>query len=186
MQKESPVKDKIIATAARLFYMQGYNLTGINQVISEAGIARASLYNHFPAKTDLLLAYLDDFQEKWFHNLDKFLKPCTDPKEKILNLFNYRAHSQTKKGYLGCPFIKINDEAGNTDERILKLTQQNKDRLKAYIHELVIISGHRQLLTDEELTHTIYLLMEGGITSAAIYKNIDELQVARQSVSKLL
>ena len=56
--RESSVKDRILDTASRLFYDQGYHVTGINQIIDEADIARASLYNHFPSKTDLLLAYL--------------------------------------------------------------------------------------------------------------------------------
>jgi AcrR family transcriptional regulator len=54
--RESTVKDRILDTASRLFYDQGYHITGINQIIDEADIARASLYNHFPSKTDLLLA----------------------------------------------------------------------------------------------------------------------------------
>jgi len=44
------VRDKIVSVAGRLFYEQGYNNTGINQVIDEAGIAKASLYNHFNSK----------------------------------------------------------------------------------------------------------------------------------------
>ena len=51
-------RKKIVDTAARLFYEQGYNSTGINQIIAEAGIAKASLYAHFSSKEDLLKEYL--------------------------------------------------------------------------------------------------------------------------------
>ena len=50
--RESAVKDRILDTASRLFYERGDHTTGINQIIEEAEIARASLYNHFPSKTD--------------------------------------------------------------------------------------------------------------------------------------
>ena len=48
-------RERILDTAARLFYAQGYNSTGINQVIKEANVAKASLYQHFPSKEDLLI-----------------------------------------------------------------------------------------------------------------------------------
>ena len=56
--KHSEVKNRIIETASFLFYKNGYNLTGINEIISETGIAKATLYNHFKSKEDICLAYL--------------------------------------------------------------------------------------------------------------------------------
>ena len=56
--KHALVKDHIIQTASHLFYQNGYNLTGINEIIKEAGIAKATLYNHFKSKEDICIAYL--------------------------------------------------------------------------------------------------------------------------------
>ena len=56
--KHSEVKNHIVETASNLFYANGYNLTGINQIISEAGIAKATLYNHFKSKEDICVSYL--------------------------------------------------------------------------------------------------------------------------------
>src|SRR6185312_4088942 len=105
--KRSKVKDRILDVAGRLFYEQGFNMTGINQVIDEADIARGSLYNHFESKNDLLLEYLEQFQEQWFTSADEFLKEFTDPKKKIIALFEFRIQNQQKHGYGGCPFIKV-------------------------------------------------------------------------------
>ena len=88
--KESAVKERILGTASRLFYDQGYHVTGINQIIEEADIARASLYNHYPSKTDLLLAYLDSTHASWFAELDTFLKPIEGAREKLLAIFDFR------------------------------------------------------------------------------------------------
>ena len=63
--KHSEVKNRIIETASLLFYKNGYNSTGINEIISEAGIAKATLYNHFKSKEELCLAYLR-FKDKTF------------------------------------------------------------------------------------------------------------------------
>src|ERR1700743_2291882 len=104
--RETGVKERILDTASRLFYDQGYHVTGINQIIDEAEIARASLYNHFPSKTDLLLAYLDRTHAEWFEELDHFMASIQDPKEKLLALFDFRIMRQKKLKYKGCHFNK--------------------------------------------------------------------------------
>ncbi|WP_375417605.1 helix-turn-helix domain-containing protein [uncultured Hymenobacter sp.] len=54
----------MLDTAARLFYQQGYPLTGINQLIAAAGVAKASLYQHFRTKDDILHAYLQPVSQQ--------------------------------------------------------------------------------------------------------------------------
>ena len=82
--RESSVKEKLIDVAGRLFHKQGYNLTGINQVIEEADIARGSMYNHFQSKTDLLIAYLDHFRKTGIVRWKSFCAPFPIPKNVCL------------------------------------------------------------------------------------------------------
>jgi AcrR family transcriptional regulator len=187
-QRGEIVKEKIINAAGRLFYEQGYNLTGINQVIEEADIAKRSLYNHFDSKTDLLFSYLDKLQEDWYKGANIYLVPFKDPKKKMLALFDYRIKNQLKLKYGGCAFVKINAEAGCTDEGILKRAQKNKDKLKSFI--AIIMAEFKNkvspVLSNDELIQMIYLMMEGGITSTSIYKDVNELRAAKKILSKIL
>jgi len=57
-QSGSPA-ERILDVASDLFYRQGYRATGINEVIKESGVAKATFYNHFPTKDDLCYAYLE-------------------------------------------------------------------------------------------------------------------------------
>jgi AcrR family transcriptional regulator len=180
------VKDKIIRTAGKLFHEQGYNLTGIDEVIGKADIARGSLYYHFDSKTDLLLAWMDVYQQDWYAGLETLLKSIPDPKKKLLAIFDYRIARQERNGFDGCFFIKVNDEAGKTDPRILKKIQQSKEGLKTYIRTLVAKTSPQKLLTDEDLADLIYFMLEGGITSTSIYKNSGELKKAKKVVAKLI
>ena len=187
-QRGEVVKEKIIDTATRLFYNQGYNLTGINQVIEEADIAKRSLYNHFDSKTDLLLSYLDKLQDDWYRDVAVYLAPFKDPKKKLLALFDYRIQNQLNLNYGGCAFVKINAEAGCTDERILKRARENKDKLKNLINSILAEFEREasQILSTEELTQMVYLMMEGGVTSTSIYKDVNELRNAKKLLSKIL
>ena len=184
--KPSKIKSKILDVAGRLFYEQGYNLTGINQVIDEADIAKGSLYNHFDSKSALLLEYLEQFQTAWFENADRFLEDFPDPAKKIAALFDYRIQYQQKHGYGGCPFIKVNHELSRGDILINQKIQEIKIKVKDYIRALVSIAGHKQILSDDALTDLIYLTMEGSVTSAAIYKDVKDLRSAKKIISSLL
>lgn len=185
-QRGQVVIDKILDTSERLFYTQGYSNTGINQVIEEADIAKASLYNHFDTKTDLLVAYIQRTHERWFNRLESAVMQETDPKKKLLVLFDHHLHRQEIRQFGGCPFIKANDEAGTSDPRVLEQIQQAKQHSKDFIKTLVAHSGHKQLLTDGELAEVIFLTLEGAITSASVFKRAADIQSARKIIQKLI
>lgn len=185
-QRGQVVIDKILDTAERLFYTQGYNTTGINQVIEEADIAKGSLYKHFESKTDLMAAYLERFHQRWYERLVQKVSEVPDPKQKLLAVLDYHRERQEIREYGGCPFIKANDEAGMTNTRILSEIQNAKDRLKKFISKLVAKSGHKKILSDKELTETIFLMTEGGVVAASVFKQNTALQTAKKILQKLI
>ena len=183
--RETGVKDRILETASRLFYDQGYNQTGINQIIDEADIARASLYHHFPSKTDLLLAYLDRTQELWFGELEIYMQSIAGAREKLLALFDFRARRQLKLKYKGCHFNKIVAEACE-DQQVFDRVRAHKDRFRKYIYDLVLQTGHRRMLDDDTLTDTIFLLLEGGIAMGAMYRSPEWTEKTKKIVLSFL
>ena len=86
--KHGAVKDQIVETASRLFYEQGYNATGINQIIEEAGVAKASLYQHFPSKEDLLAEYLSMEAARTMDSLNKEVARHGTVRDKIMAIFD--------------------------------------------------------------------------------------------------
>jgi AcrR family transcriptional regulator len=185
-QRGQIVTDKILDTAERLFFKQGYNVTGINQVIAEADIAKNSLYKHFESKVDLLVAYLKRFHETWFERLEAVANNEPDPRLKLLAIFDHHIQRQIQGEFGGCRFVKANDEAGMSDPRVLAEIQKAKQHLKEFITQLVVNSGHKKTLTDKELTDMIFMMMEGGIVAASIFKQADDLQSAKAIILKLI
>ncbi|KMQ60145.1 hypothetical protein ACM46_18090 [Chryseobacterium angstadtii] len=185
-QRGQVVIDKILDTADHLFYKQGFSNTGINQIIEEADIAKASLYKHFETKTDLLIAYVQRTHELWFTRLEATVNEVEDPKEKLLAVFDHHTKRQEIRQFGGCPFIKANDEAGIDDPRFLAEIQAAKIHSKKFIKMLVENSGHKKLLSDEELAETIYVMLEGSIVTASVFKRPDEIQSAKKIIEKLI
>ena len=184
--KESAVKERILGTASRLFYDQGYHVTGINQIIEEADIARASLYNHYPSKTDLLLAYLDSTHASWFAELDAFLKPIAGAREKLLAIFDFRIKRQVKLKYKGCHFNKIAAEASD-DQEVLSRVRTHKQRLRNVIYDLVSqTTERRSILDNEKLADTLFLLLEGGVAVGAMYRSSEAAEKAKTIAETIL
>ncbi len=180
------VVDKILDSTNKLFYQQGYNVTGINQIIEEAGIAKGSLYQHFQSKADLMIGYIQLNHEGWFSRLKTYLDEAPDPKQKLTAIFDYHITRQEYREYGGCPFIKANDEAGMSDPRLLKEIQEAKQHFRDLVGELVAGSGHKQALTDTELANLIFMLIEGGTVAGSVFKNTTDLQSGKQIIQKLI
>lgn len=186
MAKKSAVKDRILEVASRLFYQQGYNLTGINQIIKEADIAIGSLYNHFPSKKDVLIAYLQNEDKKWFEEFEEFSKSNKNPKARLLMLFDYRIYLQVKSDFSGCNFIKINAELADQEKDITKIVERHKEKQKQLVTELVLQIDTPSLLSKEQLIGSIFLLLEGGATTTAIYRDVTPLKESKSIIEALL
>src|SRR5579872_1229546 len=183
--RESAVKERILDTASRLFYNQGYHVTGINQIIEEADIARASLYNHFPSKTDLLLAYLDQTHQEWFTEVDRYLTAFPTSREKLLALFDFRIERQRKLKYKGCHFNKITAETSE-DVEVARRVKAHKERFRRYLLDLVGQTKYRVAMDEETLADTLFLLLEGGIALGAMFRSSEHAEKARRIAESLL
>jgi AcrR family transcriptional regulator len=183
--KESNCRDRILDVASRLFHEQGYNLTGINQIIEEADIARGSLYNHFESKTDLLLAYLGRTQQELFSELEEYLRDV-EPEKKIAAFFDFRVLRQQKQAYRGCAFNKISAEISRHEVAVRDVVAAQKNRMKQLIRTLVEQSGHRMVLSDEMLAELIFTLVEGALITGAIYQSGEPMKNAKKIVMELI
>lgn len=187
MHKPSAVRTRILQVASRLFYKQGYAQTGINQLIDEAAIAKASFYKYFPAKTDLLYAYVVEKDKAWFAALDEQLAPLKTPKEKVLGIFDFRLARQDEQDYGGCAFVKLSAELVAEDQAVAELIRQHKMKLQACIVDLLMQheKATPSALNVKQLGQTIYFLMEGATVDVRIKKKREGLVQAKKIASQL-
>lgn len=88
-----------------MFYRDGINATGIDRVIAGAGVAKASLYNNFASKDELIAAYLERHREHFVARLHE-LDTLSDPSERLAQFFAGLARSAREATFAGCPFAK--------------------------------------------------------------------------------
>ncbi|WP_367864280.1 TetR/AcrR family transcriptional regulator [Pedobacter sp. WC2423] len=163
-QKVADPKTRILETATRLFYTQGYNATGINQIIKEAEVARASLYMHYQSKEELCIAFLNFRHKYWFDALMKFTEELTDPEEKLMAAFDFLISMNDQEDFRGCAFMNILSEISPADQTIYTIIQHHKQNLRDYLAGIFPEQG--QLLKDH-----IYLLFESSMLESHLYRD---------------
>ncbi len=105
--RESPARRRVLDTATALFYAEGVHAVGIDRIIAEAGVAKATFYHHFPAKDDLVHAYLVEQYALQRRLIDDLCTASADssPRDLLLRLFTAMAEYGAQQGFRGCPFI---------------------------------------------------------------------------------
>src|SRR6204780_3858046 len=106
-----PARERLLAAADELFYEEGVNLVGIDRVIERAGVAKASLYDCFGSKEELIRSYLQQRHEARQARLLERLARCAAPREKILAVFDSMAEAAAQPDFRGCAFARASAEA---------------------------------------------------------------------------
>jgi len=103
-------RERLLAAANELFYAEGINTVGIDRVIERAGVAKASLYDTFGSKEELIRAYLAERDAARRGRIEAAIAKHDAPREKILAVFDYLANAMAQPGFKGCYMQRANAE----------------------------------------------------------------------------
>lgn len=186
-QDKAP-RERILATAQALFYRQGYHATGINQIIKEAKVAKASFYDHFNSKEALGLAYLQQTRAQTNQRRQSFIEQYSDPKARVLALFDFLEAWLKDTNFRGCEFLNIMPEFPERNSVVRHEIVKHKSDLRAYIHHLVggAAADKRTEAEISELADTIYVLYEGAVVEAELTGDFWPVRAARKASQRLL
>jgi AcrR family transcriptional regulator len=187
MARNSNPRQRILDTATKLFFEQGYNATGINQVLDEACVAKASLYQHYGSKEELGLAYLKRAREEWFTGLDQALAKKNNALDKVLACFDFLEQNMRLNSFLGCKFINMMAELADADSVMRQQIIEHKTKLRKYMDDHVKEACKENGIKNTAvLGDTVYLLFEGAIVESKITKDTWPIKAARKSAKMLL
>lgn len=180
------VKERIIETASDLFYNQGYNQTGINQIIGEADVAKASMYQHFRSKEDIAVAYLVGRHAMWMGKLEASVSSKKGSKAKVVGIFDYLMEWLTDVNFRGCGWQNIITDLPTDHDKIKNQAIFHKNELRSWVHE--------QLKEDEEISSKkakdlgdqVIILIEGAIILSQIQKDAWPIKTAKNACKKIL
>ena len=178
------VKERLISTASELFYQNGYNNTGINEVIEKAKVAKASLYTHFKTKDDLCIAYLENKESMFLRDLKASLKGKPRGKLQLLGLFDHLREVYRQDDFKGNCSINILAEIPKENRKIREEVSKHKSNLKSYIQELV--EKNSDTKNPDKLTNKLFLLYEGALVESYVQQDSWPIKEAKDMALSLL
>lgn len=160
----SQKRERLINTALDLFYCNGINSIGVNEVLKVSGVAKRTLYTHFNGKDELILAALEKRHHTFIDWLEQSLNQAHSDKDVISQLFlslrSWFNGKETALGqFRGCFFINTAGEFGDKSSAIFQSCTEHKHKVKQLIES-------KLSQKNKTLIETIYLMHEGAITSA--------------------
>ncbi len=185
--KHSEIKNRIIETASSLFYKNGYNATGINEIISEAGIAKATLYSHFKSKEDLCLAYLQFKEADFIRDIEAFTASRQKGKEQVLAIFDFLHLFFQTKNFNGCWCVKTVSEIPSNNATIRNEIQKQKTAFIQLITKLVKNNLDKMKSQDlHSLSRKIYLLYESAVSESHLHQSDWPIKETKNLCSKII
>ena len=161
----------LISTALDLFYKNGINSVGINEVLKVSGVAKKTLYRYFDSKDALIIATLDQRHNIFISWLQSSVENSVDNKEFIQKLFSaltrwFNNQVPALVDFRGCYFINTAAEFTIQNEEISDCCQQHKKNVRLMLKTQMPIF-------EQSLFELICMLKEGAITSAYISQDLD-------------
>ena len=170
------MKERILETADRLFYLQGIRAVGVDTIAAEIGISKRTLYNHFPSKDQLITAYL----------ARRFVQPRPSdkpPVEQILGTFDSLERRFAARDFRGCPFVNAVAELGAEDRSVKKIAVAFKESRRVWFRDLLIQLGVGDA---EGLATQLTLLVDGSIAQDLVRDDPAMARAAKQAARVLL
>ena len=175
-------RERLLAAANELFYREGVQTVGIDRIIEHAGVAKASLYNTFGSKEELVSAYLQSRHARQADRIARALTRFRTPRERLLGVFDAQGELFTDPEYHGCAFVRASAEAHYGDA-VDHAATTYRAWVRGTFTELATEAGAAD---PEALARQLQLLYDGAGLSARMDRDPSAATTARAAAAALL
>jgi AcrR family transcriptional regulator len=179
----SKARQRLLETADRLFYRHGVRAVGIDTVIAEAGVAKMTLYTHFPSKDDLIVAVLRYREEQVLAFFTQAIDRHARRTDRLRAFFAALREWFGSPDFRGCAFqnaaLQLADPAHPGTEFVRGHKRRFTDLIRGFVEESVGLGAAK-------LVPAIALLVEGAVVTAVIQGRPDPATIARDAALKLV
>jgi AcrR family transcriptional regulator len=180
--RRRPGRERVLATADRLFYSEGVRAVGVDRISAEADVSKATLYANFGTKEGLVVAYLEGRSRAWQVYLNAELdRRGGSPRDRILMIFDLLGESFDST-YEGCPFIKAESECGG-EPAVHAVAVAHRKWIRRTFQVLVNESG---LPSAAELAKQLTMLYDGALIGAQSESRVGWAVAAKAAAAALL
>lgn len=172
-------RQRLIESAVRRFYRDGFRNVGIDQILADVGISKTAFYKHFACKEDLMLAALED-QNRWLQETFRGLMQerggptALGQLHALLDVVEQLVESDS---FQGCIFVNVAMEFPLPHEPAHVAAAQNKQEIENLVHSVAVDAGASD---PRALAKELCLIMEGAYITRHVTGNKSTVDVARR------
>ena len=178
-------KGRLVHAAIELFYSQGFQAVGVDQIITAAGVANTTFYTHFESKDDLLVAAIQQRDEwemqAWTNAVQKL--SGDNPKDQLLGFFDVLDIWFNSPDFRGCQFINAAAEFPNPHDPIHRVAAEHKRKNRDFFRQLAEVAGATNA---DEFADQYTALVEGTLVLRQVHGRDDAAKVIKPAVEKLV
>lgn len=158
-------RERILDAASRLFYRHGFVSVGVDTITAEAGVAKMSLYRHFPSKDDLIVAYLERSNDQFWDWFEGALGQGS-PRRRLLRVFEELAGFATTPACFGCMFQLAAADFPDQEHQANRAALAHK---RAVIERLRELAAQARAPDPDGLAAQLLLLMDGAFVASRMF-----------------
>lgn len=163
---ERSARDRILDSASELFYRDGYHAVGIDTIVERSGVAKMTLYRHFPSKDNLIAAYLERANVEFWDWLEGEIASADEPRAKLIAAFDATAKVAASPRCLGCTFQAAASEFPELDHPGHRVALAHK---RQALERFADMAGQAGLRDPDGLASHLLLLMDGAWVAARMF-----------------
>jgi AcrR family transcriptional regulator len=177
----SPARRRLLDTATRLFYAEGIHAVGIDRIIAEAGVAKATFYNHFPSKEDLVVAYIEE-QDRLGRTAVAAL-PKQPPRKMIAAIMGRIGEAVVAGSWRGCPFLNAAAEYPDPASAVRQAIDARRVWQRDSLRDLLAADGDPA----PSVTASLLVALSDGLLESAYLDDAETVpSLVREGVARLL
>ncbi len=189
-QNKLPIKERILQASSELFYNQGYNATGVQQIIDEAGVSKGAFYSYFKTKDELGLLYLKSRSEEEMSHLRTLLEEIKSPLERYLQFTPLMRDWVESTDFRGCAFSNMSAEVPDRNSPIREEAKHHYQMFREIIKEMIqeLFNSNKkyknfdlQYISDQFMTIQI-----GALINSEIFQDTWPYEHAEKAVKLLI
>lgn len=182
--------ERLLDAAADLFDREGIRAVGVDRLVAEADVARASLYQNFGSKDALVLAWLTRRDELDRAAYDRALRAAArdaeapaDPATRVRTFFDLAAASMRRRQFRGCLYVNALTEFPDDDHSVHVLVTEHRRWMRDEIADAAAMAGVPDPMT---LASSIQLVYDGGLVGAKTARSEEPVRLAERLATDLL
>jgi len=176
-------RSRALDVASELFYRSGVRAIGMEQIVTTSGIAKTTIYRHFPTKDALVAAFLEREDRLFWAQWESEIANQPSPAAQLQALCAWIGDRVQRAGYRGCPQINVAAEFADPAHPATGVAKQHKSEMHRKLAEICAQAG---LAEPEIVAMQIALLFDGAFTSAGRLDHIDAGNLLWRAVLALL